>query len=103
MTNNGRVVIRTAQELVSGDAIEAFCEDVMVHRGPVTDTLPECGLIWILDTLSADRRLLDMSELRVVRVPPPAVEPWRRDFRGGRRPEREAGPTSYWRDVSPLG
>lgn len=103
MTSNGRVVIRTTHELVPGDAIEAFCKDIMVHRGPVTDTLPECGLIWILDTLTGDRRLLDIAEFHILRIPAPTVDSSRGDVRGGRRRQCGPGATSYWRDVSPLG
>jgi hypothetical protein len=42
----------------------------LVHRGPVTDIGPDQGLFWILDTLTGSRRLLDSSELEIVRLPP---------------------------------
>ena len=61
--------IGSCQELSPGDAIEAFYKSSLVHRGPVTDTAPELGLFWILDTLTGGRRLLDMSELEIVRLP----------------------------------
>jgi hypothetical protein len=102
MTSNGRVVGST-DELVSGDAIEAFHEGTLIHRGPVMDTIPGCGLLWILDTLTGDRRLLDASGLEIVRIPPPAVEPWPGDFLRSDRRQDGTGTTSYWRDVSPLG
>lgn len=62
-------VIDSCQDLVPGDAVEAFYNSNLVHRGPVTDTAPELGLFWILDTLTGGRRLLDMSELEIVRLP----------------------------------
>ena len=57
-------------ELSPGDAIEAFYRSTLVHRGPVTDIGPDQGLFWILDTLTGSRRLLDSSELEIVRLPP---------------------------------
>jgi hypothetical protein len=69
MTGADGVVISSYQELVPGDAIEAFFRSTLVHRGPVTGTAPDHGLFWILDTLTGSRRLLDMSELEIVRLP----------------------------------
>lgn len=61
--------IGTCDELSPGDAIEAFYRSTLVHRGPVTDIAPDQGLFWILDTLTGSRRLLDSSELEIVRLP----------------------------------
>lgn len=69
MKGTDGVVISSYQELVPGDAIEAFLRSTLVHRGPVTDIAPDHGLFWILDTLTGSRRLLDMSELEIVRLP----------------------------------
>lgn len=69
MTRNDRIFIDPCAELAPGDAIEAFHQGTLLHRGPVTDTIPEHGLLWILDTVTGDRRLLDMSELTIVRIP----------------------------------
>lgn len=69
MTGTDGVVISSYQELVPGDAVEAFFRSTLVHRGPVSDTAPDHGLFWILDTLTGSRRLLDMSELEIVRLP----------------------------------
>lgn len=103
MASNGRVVVESTDELASGDGIEAFHKDILVHRGPVTDTMPECGLFWILDTVTGGRRLLDMSELSIFRLPSPTEEPALPDFlHGGRRPEGGTVATSYWRDATPL-
>jgi hypothetical protein len=37
----------------------------------VTDIARHQGLLWILDTVSGSRRLLDQSELEITRVPEP--------------------------------
>ncbi|WP_240721028.1 hypothetical protein [Pseudarthrobacter sp. NamE2] len=70
MTGIDRMVIDSCHQLASGDAIEAFHGNTLVHRGPVTGTLPDQGLFWILDTLTGGRRLLDISGLEVVRIAP---------------------------------
>jgi len=69
MTGTESISVISCQELVPGDAVEAFYGSNLVHRGPVTDTAPEHGLLWILDTLTGTRRLLDTSELEIVRLP----------------------------------
>lgn len=69
MISNDLVVIGSCDELAAGDAVEAFYKDTLVHRGPVTDVAPERGLFWILDTLTGSRRLLDVSEFEIVRLP----------------------------------
>ena len=62
-------VIGSCDQLAPGDAIEAFYKNTMVHRGPVTEIAPEQGLFWILDTLTGSRRLLDIAEFEIVRLP----------------------------------
>jgi hypothetical protein len=69
MTSSDRIFIDSCDELAPGDAIEAFLQGNLVHRGPVVDSIPDHGLFWILDTVTGDRRLLDMAELTVVRIP----------------------------------
>ncbi|AUZ34666.1 hypothetical protein C3B78_09530 [Arthrobacter sp. PGP41] len=69
MASNERTKVSSCQELMAGDAIEAFCKNTLVHRGPVTDTAPEHGLFWILDIVTGGRRLLDVSEFEIVRLP----------------------------------
>lgn len=69
MISNDHVVIGSCDELAPGDAIEAFSKNTLVHRGPVTEIAPNHGLFWILDTLTGSRRLLDISEFSIVRVP----------------------------------
>ena len=70
MANNDHIDVDFCRGLASGDVIEAYYRNTLVHRGPVVDTAPDHGLVWILDTLTGDRRLLDLAELEVVRIPP---------------------------------
>ncbi|MDQ0729446.1 hypothetical protein QFZ57_000240 [Arthrobacter sp. B1I2] len=69
MARNEQTVVGTCNELSPGDAIEAFYGSSLVHRGPVTEIAPDHGSFWILDTLTGSRRLLDSSELEIVRLP----------------------------------
>lgn len=50
MQSNERTMVNSCQELLRGDAVEAFCKNTLVHRGPVTATAPDQVLFWILDT-----------------------------------------------------
>ncbi|GAA3400906.1 hypothetical protein GCM10018951_08450 [Pseudarthrobacter polychromogenes] len=102
MTNGDGVVVGSCHELVSGDAVEAYSGDGLVHRGPVVDAIPDCGLLWILDTLTGSRQLIDMSEFDVVRVPSPTVKPGIGRFLPmGRRQAGGRIPSCGWREVSP--
>jgi hypothetical protein len=58
---------RTCHELATGDLISARYKGALVHRGRVTERVPEHGLFWIMDELTGGRRLLDMAELEIVR------------------------------------
>ena len=69
MSSNDDIVIDSCDELSPGDSIEAFYGSTLVHRGPITHIAPAQGLFWILDTLTGSRRLLDISELEIVRLP----------------------------------
>ncbi|MGF9646922.1 hypothetical protein AAIH32_03055 [Pseudarthrobacter oxydans] len=66
---SNRDIIGSYDQLKPGDAIEAFHGSVLVHRGPITDVAPDQDLLWILDTLTGSRRVLDTSELEIVRLP----------------------------------
>ena len=37
-----------------------------MHRGRVTERMPDHGLFWIMDEMTGGRRLLDMAELDIV-------------------------------------
>jgi hypothetical protein len=69
MISTDHIVIGSCDELSPGDAIEAFYKNTLVHRGPVTEVAPDLGLFWILDTLTGSRRVLDISELSILRLP----------------------------------
>lgn len=65
--------------LLAGDEITARHMGTLLHRGRVTDIAPDQGFFWIMDDLSGGRRLLDLSEVQVMRIkgevtekPPPA-------------------------------
>jgi hypothetical protein len=67
-------VVSDCAELSVGDQINAWQCGRLFHRGTVTDLLPEMGLFWIRDEALYERRLLDMSEVRVTRALPPAPQ-----------------------------
>lgn len=64
----GKTVVRSCQELSAGDEIHARHKGMLVHRGQVTEVVPDHGLFWIMDELTGGRRLLDMAELEIVRL-----------------------------------
>ena len=101
MTRYDRRTVGSCRELASGDAIEAFYEDTLMHRGPVTGTVPDYGLFWILDTVTGSRCLIDIFELDIVRIPPPTVES--RLFSRGHQSVNVTSATSCWREVSTPG
>jgi hypothetical protein len=68
MTMGEETVVDTCHDLTAGDFIVARYKGSLVHRGSVTERVPEHGLFWILDELSGGRRLLDMADLEIVRV-----------------------------------
>ena len=100
-TGDGLPVADLWRELGPGDAVEAYCNGRMVHRGPIVDAIPQCGLLWILDTVTGARCLVEVSELAVVRIPPPAVQPGIRRFLPKGRRRAGGTPPSSWRDASP--
>ncbi|CAN7239434.1 hypothetical protein LJR013_000935 [Pseudarthrobacter oxydans] len=105
MTNRDGGVAGSCHEPVLGDAVEAYSDEGLVHRGPVVDAIPDCGLLWILDTLTGSWQLIDMSELHVVRIPAPVVRPsFGRFLPKKARPAADSGTPSFnWRDVSSRG
>ncbi|WP_258074152.1 hypothetical protein [Arthrobacter sp. Y81] len=68
MTMGEETVVGTCHELAAGDFIVARYKGALVHRGRVTERVPEHGLFWILDELAGGRRLLDMADLEIGRV-----------------------------------
>lgn len=68
MTMSEETVVGTCHELAAGDFIVARYKGSLVHRGRVTERVPEHGLFWILDELTGGRRLLDMADLEIGHV-----------------------------------
>lgn len=103
MAHRNGVVVRTCHELASGDAVEAFYNNVLVHRGPVLDVIPECELLWILDTVTGCCRLLETSDLEIIRLHPPGAAPRAgRILRNSQQPaDGRRTPSFFWREVSP--
>jgi hypothetical protein len=62
--------IRTCGELAVGDEIEAWHNGKLFHRGRVTQTVPLMELLWILDSRTGARKLLDVEALEIVRCAP---------------------------------
>lgn len=61
-------IVDKCHDLNAGDLIAARHMGFLVHRGRVTETVPEHGLFWIMDELTGGRRLLDMAELEIIRA-----------------------------------
>ena len=74
MISNDHFIISSCEELTPGDAIEVFYKGTRLYRGPVTEIAPQHGLFWILDTITGSRRLLDIAEFSIVRLPAPYRE-----------------------------
>lgn len=62
------VVSAMPEDLSPGDIVEARRGERLLHRGRVTDVAAHQGLLWIMDTVSGGRRLLDNSEMEITRV-----------------------------------
>lgn len=61
--------VRSCGELSTGEEIEAWHRGRLAHRGTVASTLEEIDLFWIIDARTGARRLLDLEQLSVRRVP----------------------------------
>ncbi|GAC1491307.1 MAG: hypothetical protein NVS2B15_10530 [Pseudarthrobacter sp.] len=59
-------VVDSCHELTDGDWIDARYKDALVHRGRITERMPEHGWFWIMDEITGGRRLLDMAELQII-------------------------------------
>lgn len=58
--------VDSCHELMDGDRIDARYKEALVHRGRITERMPDHGLFWIMDEITGGRRLLDMAELDIV-------------------------------------
>jgi hypothetical protein len=61
--------VRTGAELTMGDEIEAWHNGKLFHRGRVLQTVASMDLVWILDSRTGARRLIDLEALVVLREP----------------------------------
>jgi hypothetical protein len=61
--------VRSCGELSAGEEIEAWHRGRLAHRGTVASTLEEIDLFWIIDARTGARRLLDLEQLSVRRIP----------------------------------
>ncbi|MDR6414911.1 hypothetical protein [Pseudarthrobacter sulfonivorans] len=55
-------------KLQAGDYIQAWHNGKLFHQGRVTDVVPSLELIWIQDSATGTRKLLDPEALEIVRV-----------------------------------
>jgi hypothetical protein len=62
-------VISSCRELNPGDEISATYNGTLVHHGRVTDLAPDLSVFWIMDYVTGGRRLIDMAEMGVTRIP----------------------------------
>ncbi|MFJ5956080.1 hypothetical protein ACIQC5_08970 [Paenarthrobacter sp. NPDC092416] len=70
MENSKETLVIHCGDLKRGDVVEAWLDGGRRHRGTVTETMPRFGLFWILEDPLHERRLVDMSELDIVRFTP---------------------------------
>lgn len=71
MNTQDMTIVSSCHDLATGDDIDARYKGALVHRGRVTERAPDHGLFWIMDTLTGGRRLLDMAEMEILRIPRP--------------------------------
>jgi hypothetical protein len=69
MAADEELEVRSCAELNVGDDIEAWHRGRLVHRGTVSSTFEQIDLFWIIDARTGARRLLDLEQLSVRRVP----------------------------------
>jgi hypothetical protein len=63
------LVVHDCADLSMDDHVNAWQGGHLSHTGVITDLLPAMGLFWIRERALGERRLLDMSELEITRVP----------------------------------
>lgn len=61
--------VRSCAELAAGEEIEAWHRGRLAHRGTVANILEDIDLFWIIDARTGARRLLDLEQLSVRRIP----------------------------------
>jgi len=61
--------VQSSAELAIGDQVEAWHRGRLAHQGTVSSTFQDIDLFWIIDARTGTRRLLDLEQLSVRRVP----------------------------------
>ena len=69
MNKSMELEVKSSAELAVGDEVEAWHRGRLAHRGTVSSTFRDIDLFWIIDARTGTRRLLDLEQLRVRRVP----------------------------------
>jgi hypothetical protein len=95
MTMNEETV-GTCHDLAAGDLIAARYKGSLVHRGRVTERVPDHGLFWIMDELTGGRRLLDMADLEIGRVRSAGADRALPDLRPVTEKELAVGPAAHF-------
>lgn len=62
-------VVQDLGALAIGDVIEAWHDGRRYNRGRVLQTVPSMGMLWLLDSGTGTRKLVDFEALVVRRVP----------------------------------
>jgi hypothetical protein len=82
--------VRSGAELSAGEEIEAWHNGKLFHRGRVVQTVASMDLVWIMDSRTGARRLIDVEALVVLRASAQASELTPAAERGSRLPDRPA-------------
>jgi hypothetical protein len=61
--------VQSSAQLAVGDQVEAWHRGRLAHQGTVSSTIQDIDLFWIIDARTGTRRLLDLEQLSVRRVP----------------------------------
>ena len=69
MNEDMGIEVQSSAEVAIGDVVEAWHRGRLVHRGTVSSTFRDIDLFWIIDARTGTRRLLDLEQLSVRRVP----------------------------------
>ncbi|MFP3462036.1 hypothetical protein R5O87_14410 [Arthrobacter globiformis] len=69
MNENATLEVQSSAELAIGDQVEAWHRGRLAHQGTVSSTFRDIDLFWIIDARTGTRRLLDLEQLSVRRVP----------------------------------
>lgn len=69
-----KLIVHDCADLCVGEQIHAWQAGKMLQTGIITDLLPAMGLFWIRERTLGERRLLDMNDLQITRIPHPAPQ-----------------------------